>query len=457
MTHDFPLPPPARTGSGRQRVAVIGSGISGLAAAWLLARSADVVLYEKDDRLGGHINTVDVVGPAGPLAVDTGFIVFNTATYPNLTALLDHLGLESRATDMSFSVSADGGRFEYCGSTSPRTLFAQPSNLLRPRFWSMLRDLVRFYREAPSLLDRPGAEDMTLAEYLAAGGYGRPFIDDHLVPMGAAIWSAAPGAFLDHPAKAFIRFCHNHGLLLLKGRPRWRTVVGGSRRTVQAMMADFPGRVRLGTPVRALKRLAERVVVVDALDTAEVFDEVVIATHADQALALLGADADAEERRLLAAVPYQPNTAYLHRDAGLMPRRRRAWASWNYLAESGGAVGAPAAVTYWMNQLQGLPEADPLFVSLNPPRPPAEGTVLRTFRYDHPVFGPGAPDAQRALWSLQGRRRTWFCGAWFGAGFHEDGLQAGLAVAEALGGVRRPWSVPDESGRIPVPPRGVAA
>jgi len=430
---------------------VIGSGISGLSAAWLLSRTARVVLYEKEDRLGGHTNTVDVSGPAGHLSVDTGFIVFNHATYPNLTALLDHLGVGTRATDMSFSVSADDGAFEYCGSRSPLSLFAQPSNLLRPRFWSMLRDLTRFYREAPTLLERPDAEAVTLGAYLADNGYGRPFIDDHLVPMGAAIWSAAPSAILDHPAAAFIRFCQNHGLLLLKGRPSWRTVIGGSRRYIEAMMADAPVEVRLDTAVQRVERRPERVVVTDRAGASDVFDNVVIAAHADQALAML-VDADPMERRLLAAIPYQRNVAYLHRDASLMPRRRRAWASWNYLSRRGDAEAdaAPAAVTYWMNSLQGLPDGDPLFVSLNPPRPPAEGTILRAFPYEHPVFGPASTAAQRAFWSLQGWRNTWFCGAWFGAGFHEDGLQAGLAVAEQLGGLRRPWSVPDANGRIHV-------
>lgn len=430
-----------------RRIAVIGSGISGLAAAWMLSRSHDVVLYEKEDRLGGHTNTVAVHGPAGPLSVDTGFIVFNHATYPNLTALLDHLGVATRATDMSFSVSADGGRFEYCGSDSPRTLFAQPSNVLRPRFWSMLRDLVRFYREAPGLLERPDADSLTLGDYLRQGGYGCAFVDDHLVPMGAAIWSAAPAALLDHPAGAFIRFCQNHGLLLLKDRPRWRTVIGGSKCYVDAMMAGFRGDVRLNTAVQRVERRPQGAVVIDRQGEPDVFDAVILAAHADQALGML-ADADETERALLSAIPYQRNVAYLHRDAGLMPRRRAAWASWNYLARSEGDPQAPASVTYWMNRLQGLPESDPLFVSLNPPRPPDEGTILRAFPYEHPVFGPKSAAAQKAFWSLQGQRRTWFCGAWFGAGFHEDGLQAGLAVAEQISGVRRPWSVAEESGRI---------
>jgi len=441
---------PAHSIPRRLRVAVVGSGISGVSAAWLLGQRHDVVLFEKEDRLGGHTNTVDVPSASGVVAVDTGFIVFNHVTYPNLTALFAHLGVPTRPTDMSFSVSADEGAFEYAGSDRLRSLLAQPSNLLRPRFWRMMGDLVRFYRAAPGLLRRADAETLTLGAFLAEGGYGRPFIEDHLLPMAAAIWSAAPRAMLDHPAAAFVRFCDTHGLLKLRDRPRWHTVVGGSRRYLDALMAGFAGDVRLNTAIQRVERRRNGVILHDRRGEAEVFDHVVIAAHADQALAMLD-DPGTEEIRLLSSIPYQRNVAYLHRDATLMPRRKAAWASWNYLAGRGDGT-APAGVTYWMNRLQGVPERDPLFVSLNPPRPPAEGTLLRAFPYEHPVFGLDSRAAQRVLWSLQGRRRTWLCGAWFGAGFHEDGLQAGLAVAEQLGGVRRPWTVAGESGRIHVTP-----
>lgn len=443
----LPEPVPGR----RLRVAVAGSGISGLACAWLLSQAHDVVLYEKDDRLGGHSNTVVVPTPEGAVPVDTGFIVYNTLTYPNLTALLDHLGVASHGTDMSFGVSIDGGRLEYAGSRRLATVFAQKRNVLRPRFWSMLRDLVRFYRTAPKLLEEAGAEALTLGEYLDREGYGEPFVTDHLLPMGAAIWSAPADAMRAHPAAAFIRFCDNHGLLKLSGRPQWRTVVGGAREYVTRLAAPIADRIRLGIGVRAITRLGGSVLVEGTDGSVEAYDHVVLAVHGDQALPLL-TDPTAAERRLLSAFRYQPNTAWLHTDPALMPRRRQVWSSWNYLSRRGRDGGAAVSVTYWMNTLQALGTRTDLFVTLNPETPPREESILRRIDYDHPLLDATAVAAQKALWSLQGTGNTWYCGAWFGAGFHEDGLQAGLAVAEALGGVRRPWSVPNESGRIVLRP-----
>jgi predicted NAD/FAD-binding protein len=428
-------------------VAVIGSGISGLACAWLLSARHRVTLFEAAERLGGHSNTAAVASPAGTLAVDTGFIVYNERTYPNLTALFRHLGVATQPSDMSFAVSLDDGALEYAG-TSLAGLFAQRRNLIRPRFWAMLRDLLRFYRAAPRDLAALEADGRTLGAYLDAGRFGRALQDDHLLPMGAAIWSAPPGAMRDHPAAAFIRFCATHGLLALRDRPVWRTVTGGSRRYVAALAAPLAGRIRCEAKVAAVRRDASGVTVQVPGHAPDRFDDVVIATHADQALAMLP-DADAAERQVLGAFRYSRNLAVLHSDSGLMPKRRAVWSSWNYLGRRDGAT-APA-VSYWMNRLQNLPSGFDLFVTLNPPRPPHAGTLLRSERYDHPVFDGAALAAQRELWALQGRRRTWFCGAHFGAGFHEDGLQAGLAVAEALGGVRRPWQVADESGRIFLP------
>lgn len=422
------------------QIAVVGSGISGLSAAWLLSKHHAVTLFEADARLGGHANTVE----AGGVPVDTGFIVFNEKNYPNLTALFRHLGVQSEPTEMSFSVSLDGGRFEYSGS-GLAGLLAQPSNLARGRFWSMLRDLRRFYRDAPDDIGSLG--NLSLADYLALRGYGAAFRDDHLYPMAAAIWSTPVGDIGAYPARAFIRFFHNHGLLKLSGRPLWRTVRGGSRAYVQRLVEDYQGRIALSRPIARVIRSNLHVELVDAEGRAERFDHVVIATHANQALSMLG-EPTSEERKLLGAFGYTQNDAVLHSDESLMPRRRRVWSSWNYLAsrEAGGA--RRLSVTYWMNRLQGLATERPLFVTLNPLREPNPASLICRERYAHPRFDAGAMQAQEQLWGLQGARRTWFCGAYFGAGFHEDGLQAGLAVAEALGGVRRPWRVRDESGRI---------
>lgn len=421
------------------KIAVIGSGISGLSCAWLLNQRHAVTVYEKADRPGGHTNTVIANAATGPIAVDTGFIVFNEATYPNLIALFDHLGVASRATDMSFSVSLEEGRFEYAAPA----LFAQRRNVLRPRFWSMLSEVWRFYREAPAALAALDDPNLSLGEFLQRGRFSTAFRDDHLLPMAAAIWSSPPEALLEYPAAAFLRFCDNHGLLQLAGRPLWRSVTGGSRTYVDRIAATLGDGVRLGRDVVAVQRSGDGVLVVERDGRRERFDHVVLATHADQALALLEAPTEAETRTL-GAFRYSRNLAVLHTDPALMPRRRRAWASWNYIGAHDGLC-----VSYWMNKLQGLPGED-LFVTLNPPRPPKAESLLRSELYEHPIFDAAALRAQASLWDLQGEGGVWFCGAHFGAGFHEDGLQSGLAVAEQLGGVRRPWTVDDESGRIQI-------
>lgn len=421
-----------------QDIAIIGAGISGLSAAWLLSQKHRVTLFEADQRIGGHSHTVEALG----LPVDMGFIVYNEPTYPNLTALFWHLDVPTKPTRMGFAVSLQDGALEYSGS-GLGGLFAQPRNLFSPRFWSMLRDLERFYRHAPR--DLPEMGRMSLGAYLDRLNCGQHFRNDHLYPMAAAIWSTPVADIPDYPAASFVRFCENHGLLKLAGRPVWRTVDGGSREYVSRLTRSFADRIVAGDPVRQIRRLPGGVEIFTDSGRRH-FDQVVIATHADQALAMLG-DADSDERRLLGAFRYRPNLAVLHSDASVMPRRRRAWASWNYSSET--RVGnSELSVTYWMNLLQGLPESTPLFVTLNPNRPIDPARELCRNSYHHPVFDAAAGAAQEDLWSLQGVRRTWFCGAYFGAGFHEDGLQAGLAVAEQLGGVRRPWSVPEESGRI---------
>lgn len=425
----------------RLDIAIVGSGISGLSAAWLLSKRHRVTVFEADSRIGGHSHTVDVDGTA----VDTGFIVYNERTYPNLTALFDHLGVATKPSQMSFSVSLDAGRLEYAGSLAG--LFAQASNVASPRFWSMLKDLARFYHRAPR--DLPGIGSTSLGDYLDGIGCGPAFRDDHLYPMAAAIWSTPVHKIPDYPAAAFIRFCENHGLLKFMRRPIWRTVEGGSREYVAKIVQPFADRIRTGCPVERIDRGSDGVTIASAAGV-ERFDHVVIAAHADQALRLLG-DADPLERTVLGAFHYRDNEAVLHSDPRLMPRRKRVWASWNYASRPRDGGAPDLSVTYWMNRLQGIDEEQPLFVTLNPLAEPDPALVHRRIRYDHPMFDHGAGAAQPQLWEIQGRRDSWFCGAYFGAGFHEDGLQSGLAVAEMIGGVRRPWRVPAESARIHLP------
>lgn len=434
---------------GSQNIAVIGSGISGLAAAWLLSKKHRVTLFERDSRLGGHSNTVDLDLPEGRVAVDTGFIVFNERTYPNLAALLAYLGVGSRATDMSFAASLDNGAFEYSGSNL-RGLFAQRRNLLRPRMWRMISDILRFYHQSRLAVGH-GPAELTLGDYLNRAGYGASFIRDHLLPMGGAIWSTSADQMLQHPLQSFIRFCDNHGLLQLVDRPCWRTVQGGSRSYVRRMIADGNIALRLNARIVSVSRDDVRPTLAFADGSREMFDAIVLATHADQALGLL-ASPTRLERDLLGAMRYQSNAAVLHSDTNLMPRRRTAWSSWNVISDQGGGhADSLICVSYWMNKLQHLPVAQPVLVTLNPNRSVREDLVWATFDYAHPLFDHRAMMAQRDLWKLQGQGGIWYCGAYFGAGFHEDGLQAGLAVAERLGQMRRPWSVADQSGRIYLP------
>jgi uncharacterized protein len=442
------MPTSPRPPSDRLKVAVIGAGVSGLSCAWLLGQAHAVTLYEAQDRLGGHANTVDVSGPDGPTPVDTGFIVYNEANYPNLTAMFRHLEVKTQVAEMSFGVSLDDGALEY-GSAHPLALLAQPSNAVRPRFWSMLADLVRFYREAPQSLAALERQPATLGEFLDRGGYGRAFQDDHLLPQIGAIWSSTADQARDYPAEALIRFFENHGLLKLVRRPQWRTVAGGSREYVARLHARFSGRTRTGAPVVAVRQGLRGVQVHTASGDVESFDQVVLATPAHRALQLLD-QPGRETRSLLGAFRHSRNRAVLHSDPALMPRRRAAWSAWNHIGRRGAA--AEFCVTYWMNELQGLPRGRDLFVTLNPHREPAPDRTLAAFDYEHPLFDAPALAAQRRLWSVQGEGGVWFCGAHLGAGFHEDGLQSGLAVAEALGGVRRPWQVAGESSRIHLHP-----
>lgn len=471
MTLDASQPDTALAASGKPlNIAVVGSGISGLSCAWLLSRQHQVTLFEKDDRPGGHSNTVDVRTDVGSIGVDTGFIVFNPRNYPNLVQLFEHLQVPVQATDMSFSVSLDNGGLEYSGS-GLRGLFAQKRNLLNPRFLGMVRDILRFYREC-SNIDPQTLQDMTLGQLLKAGGYGNAFRDHHLLPMGAAIWSTPMQTMLDYPASAFLRFCANHGLLQLEDRPQWHSVVGGSREYVRRLCDDMPATLLVHRAIRSVRRIGGKVLVADRQGGSWKFDHIVFACHADQALKLLE-DPRAEETEVLRHFKFERNRAVLHSDTGLMPVRRQAWASWNYLGSSGclhagdhpqsappapepadigtAAAEAKLSVSYWMNQLQKLPTRQPLIVTLNPFKEPAPGSVHASFLYDHPLFDLQTQLAQSRLWNIQGNHHTWFCGAWCGYGFHEDGLQSGLLVAEALGQCQRPWQVAGMNSRIPQP------
>lgn len=429
---------PIRTASetaGRLKIAVIGSGISGASAAWALNERHDVTLYEKSSRLGGHTATVDIDYDGSPIAVDTGFIVYNEPNYPNLTALFSHLGIATHESNMSFSLSLDGGRLEWSGA-GLATLFAQKRNIFRPSFLFMLRDILRFNKLC--LLDRAEGRlaDMSLGAYLDWRGFSPGFTNNYLVPMAAAIWSTPAKRMMEFPAEHLVNFFDNHRLIYRNHLP-WRTVTGGARTYLDALTRPLAGRIHTGRGAVSIRRAANGVLVRDASGEERLFDRVVLACHSDQALEILG-DATAEETAILKAIPYRPNRVILHRDESLMPKRRRVWSAWNYHASSSGDGTRDVAVTYWMNRLQGIDSDKPLFVTLNPDREPATDKVFAEFSYDHPQFGSEMVTVQRRLAAIQGENNTWFAGAWTGYGFHEDGLVSGLSAAKALGATL-PW------------------
>ncbi|MEC9078151.1 MAG: FAD-dependent oxidoreductase [Pseudomonadota bacterium] len=426
-------------------VAVIGSGIAGLAASWLLSKNHNVTLYEKDGRLGGHSNTVEVSFGMKKINVDTGFIVFNNQNYPNLVALFTHLDVDTKSSDMSFSASLRDGTFEYSG-TNLRGLFGQPSNALRLSFWQMLFDLNRFYKSAPAALKSGELKELALGDYLRKKSFSAAFTENHILPMGAAIWSTTSREMKNYPAEAFVRFFKSHGLLQITDRPEWRTVTSGSAQYVNKLIDDFSGTIRM-IGVNAIERGDNCVMVRENGGDIKNFDQVVVATHADQALALL-TDPSKDESAILGAWRYTKNRAFLHSDPKFMPRRKHVWASWNFIQNTRNQAETPLCVTYWMNSLQSIPDKYPLFVTLNPPQTQNPVDTHSIIDYEHPFYDRKALASQNKLWSLQGKRRTWFCGSYFGYGFHEDGLQSGLLVAEKLGGVKRPWHVPEESSRI---------
>ncbi|MFD1701558.1 NAD(P)/FAD-dependent oxidoreductase [Methylopila henanensis] len=422
------------------RIAVVGSGVSGLSAAWALCGAHDVVVYEREPRLGGHSHTVEIDYDGAAVAVDTGFIVYNELNYPNLTALFAHLGVATKPSEMSFGLSLDGGAFEWSGKTIG-ALFAQRRNILAPSYLWMLREVLRFNKLC--LADRAAGVlvGLSLGAWLERRRFARRFRDDYLLPMAAAIWSTPAAHVLDFPAESFVAFFANHRLIN-HDRPVWRTVEGGSRRYVERLTAPFRRAIRSGVAVAAVERDDTGVTVIDSGGGRDRFDHVVMAAHTDETLAML-AEPDAAERRVLSAIRYRPNDVVLHRDRTLMPKREGVWSAWNYLGsrKDPDAASRDVAVTYWMNALQGVDPARPLFVTLNPPSEPDPAKVFGRYVYDHPQYDAAALAAQRELPDIQGVRRTWFCGAWTGYGFHEDGLSSGLAVAEALG-VRAPWRDP---------------
>ena len=407
---------------------MVGSGVSGLVSAHLLSPRHDVVLFEADARVGGHVHTVDVAEPGGPVAVDTGFIVFNDRTYPRFIKLLGRLGVASQESDMSFSVRSDRRDLEY-GGGSLAALFAQGRNLLSPRFLRMVLDVLRFYREARALADE--GPEVGLLAWLRSRGYSEAFVQDHLLPMVGAVWSSSRGGAHDFPARFLARFLDNHGLLQLTGRPAWRTVRGGSRAYVRAILDAFRGEVRTACPVASLRREDGAVVVRAAGGAPERFDHAVVACHADQALRLLE-DPSPAERQALSAFPYRRNDVLLHHDERVMPRRRRVWSSWNYHLDDDGQPGA--SVTYWMNGLQRLAAPRQYFVTLNRPAAVAPERVLRRLEYEHPVFTAAGVAAQARHPELIGHRRTSYCGAYWRNGFHEDGVVSALAACAPLGG-----------------------
>tara|TARA_R110000868_G_scaffold6550_2_gene36977 strand:+ start:48076 stop:49440 length:1365 start_codon:yes stop_codon:yes gene_type:complete len=427
----------------RKHVAVIGSGISGLAAAWRLSQIHKVTVFEAAGRLGGHANTVTVKVGGADVSVDTGFIVFNPSNYPNFVAMLNLLGVESSPSDMSFAASLDSSGFEY--SSRPEGLFAQKRNFLRPRMWRMISDILRMHAHSRTL--DISQETRSLDDFLFGEGYSRSFREDHILPMCAAIWSSPVTAMRDYPARSFFEFFRNHGLMQVLGQPAWRTITGGSRHCIEALRQAFTGDVRLATPVHSVRRDAAGVLLQLANGEAERFDEVVFACHSDQALNML-AEPTRQETVMLGAVRYRDNTAILHTDTALMPRRKSAWASWNYLDTPDTTGQERISLSYWMNRLQPLPTQTPILVTLNPQLAPDPEKVLHTDSYAHPVFDAAAIAAQRNIHTIQGQNNSWYCGAWLGSGFHEDGLQSGLAVAEALGAPVRPWSLDGTTSRI---------
>jgi predicted NAD/FAD-binding protein len=410
------------------KIAVVGTGIAGNVASHHLSREHELVVYEAGDYVGGHTHTHQVEQAGRLFSVDTGFIVYNDWTYPNFIRLLDSLGVETQPSSMSFSVRDETSGLEYNGTTLD-TLFAQRRNVVRPSFWRMIRDILRFNREAPALLAGSG-DGPTLGDFLAEGGYSRQFVEHYIVPMGAAIWSTAPQLVQRFPARFFVRFFHNHGMLSVDERPQWRVVRGGSARYVEKLTAPFRDRIRLRTPVEWVRRLPGQVLVKAQGHEVESYDTVFLACHSDQALKLL-ADPTRHEREVLGAIPYQRNEAVLHTDASLLPRSRRAWAAWNYHVPT--ERRSHVSLTYNMNILQSLDAPEPFLVTLNHSDAIDPDRIVKRIAYDHPLYTPRGVAAQARQREINGAHRTYYCGAYWRNGFHEDGVVSALAALEHLG------------------------
>ena len=432
------------------RIAVVGGGIGGISAAWLLSKVHEVDVYEAEAELGGHTKTIDVDTGAGPFTVDTGFQVFNRRTYPNLTRFFRELGIDATDADMSFSVQVRDADIEWSG-TSLDTVFAQRKNITNPTFLRMLADVLRLSRDADRLLADPSTAELTLGQLMEREGYSKAFTDWYLIPMGDAIWSTPPGDMLDYPASTFLHFCDNHGLLHILGKPMWLSVPGGARRYMQAAARGISGTIHLGTPVERVERTGEGVHVV-AGDVSATYDAVVLATHPPETRAMLGDAMTPDERAVLGAFDYWDNDVAVHTDESFMPRSKRAWASWNWYSATSDITKSMLMLTYRINTLQELPAGTPTVMeTLNRDREPAAGTVLAELTFQHPMFSREAVAAQERLATLQGVDRIWYAGAWTRYGFHEDGILSGVRVAEALG-APLPWADELDESRTRVRP-----
>ena len=412
------------------KIAIIGSGISGNVAAHILSKSHDVTIYEKRDRAGGHSATkdIDYTGNGDWMSVDTGFIVYNELNYPGLINLFKELKVDTEASDMSFGFSSNRGTFEWSGQ-SIASVFAQKRNWINPFFWLMLRDIFKFNRLAKQDHEAGALGTESLGHWLKRNRMSRIFINRYLLPMGAAIWSTPADEILNFPAASFLQFFYNHRLIN-KDRPQWRTVTGGSREYVEKITAGYKNCLRLSAEVTAIKRHNYGVDVTANGET-ETYDQIVLAAHSDQSLAMLS-DASEQEQNILSAIRYLPNDVYLHRDLKLMPKRPSVWSAWNYISQDKNGRDAVMSVSYWMNRLQNIDYSKPVFVTLNPPVPPAPDMTFGHYVYDHPQFDGAALDAQKRLPTIQGVNRTWYCGAWCGYGFHEDGLQSALKICAQI-------------------------
>ena len=418
-----------------KRIAIIGTGIAGLGCAHFLHRQFDLTLYEKNDYAGGHTNTVSIAEENRVVPIDTGFMVFNEVTYPNLVRLFRELGVAVKPTKMSFSVQHLPTDLEFCG-TSLNHLFAQRINLVRPRFWKMIRQINRFNSQAMEALTAPSFQNYTLGEYVRARNYGDDFLNFYLVPMSSAVWSTPPELMLEFPAVALLRFFHNHGFLGLHTQHPWFTVVNGAKSYVEKITAPFRDKIKLKNGAAAVRRESGRVKVTDISGHPEIFDQVIFASHADEILKLLS-DADESEKNLLGEFQYQPNTALLHTDESVMPKTKLCWASWNYRIDQGKAGKISPSTIYWMNSLQGVSERQNYFVSINGENSVNPKSVLKRIQYEHPLFSLGAIRAQKNLPKLNERmNNVFFCGSYFRNGFHEDAFTSALELCRVITGER---------------------